>query len=101
MTKDDLKAKIVPVLTKKHRKDLTWQKLVQAVQQSTVSDRTGLVDKYARGEPVAAGHILYGMVNALMRSDAEAEADAMLTDNALSFDELERIFFDGQGNGDQ
>ena len=92
MTKDELKARIVPTLTVKHRKDLSWNELVRSVQGATNEEKAALVGLIAAGSHAKAGKLMFNLVNSLMRSDAEGEADDMLADDSLSLDEIERAF---------
>ena len=92
MTPEELEALIARKLFSKHMAELTWSEIVGVVGGSTQEQKNALVQRFSEGKGSQAGEAMQKAINIKMRSDAEAEAAAMMADNTLSSAELLRIF---------
>jgi hypothetical protein len=95
MTKDQLKAKILPRLFIKNREDIgtDWVKAIQIIQAGATAQQKAQFAHYlsiADGPNI--GRVALEMAAIQLTALAEAEADAMLADDAMSLDEIERAF---------
>ena len=92
MTPEELEALIAKKLFSKHMAELTWAEIVSVVGGSTTEQKQALVQRFSQGKGDQAGQAIQKAINIKLRSDAEAEAAAMMADNTLSSAELLRIF---------
>jgi hypothetical protein len=92
MTKAQLKARIVPRLAAKIRREVTWGDIVSSVAAADPAYKQKIVDAIRVNNFRSAGETLSKIVQGKVNADANSEADAMLVDDVMTLDEIERAF---------
>ena len=91
LTKDEIKARIVPKLAAEARAGLTWGQIKDAVNEAGAAAKREIVAAVVDGNARLAGTLMIDQAAAHLQTLAGAEADTLLADDALSLAELERV----------
>ena len=92
LTDEQIKARIVSRLSPKYQAALDWAGLVSSVQAASSDEKAQLVDALKNGNIAGTGRKLAAMIQGHILAQSAAEADSMLSDGALSLEELSRVF---------
>ena len=92
MTKAQLKARIVPRLAAKIRREVSWGDIVSSVASADPAMKAKIVDAIRVNNFRQSGEVLSRIAQAKVNSDASSEADAMLVDDVMTIEEIERAF---------
>ena len=91
MTPEKLKTYIVGRLLPKYKADLTWADIVTAFQNADQESIDLLLSCLCESSINKAGRVLNQVVIGDLRRLAGLEADDMMVDGTLSFEEIDRI----------
>ncbi|MCU0810610.1 MAG: hypothetical protein MUE59_06170 [Thiobacillaceae bacterium] len=91
MTKDEIKAIIVPRLAARARAELTWGQVKDAVSAAGGAAKADVVAAIVAGNAKQAGALLIALTSAYLKTSAGTTADGLLADDNLSLAELEQV----------
>lgn len=91
MTKEQLTNIIATRLLRKHYKALKWADVVGAVSAAGPTPKQEIVDALASRSPQKVGVVLQALIDQKVKTAADTEATAMLSDDTLTLAELEHI----------
>jgi hypothetical protein len=91
LTKDEIKARIVPKLAQQARAVLTWGQIKDAVNAAGAAAKAEIVQAVVDGNARQVGTLMISLATAHLQTLAAAEANTLLADDALTLAELERV----------
>jgi len=91
LTKEQITARLARHLVDDRISGLTWAQLILAVQAMSSEQRAALLAALQERAAQQIGEVLRGAVQAWARTQAQADAATMLTNDCLSLEDLETI----------
>ena len=88
MTPEEAKKVIVPRLIAKRSGDIVWNDIASAFGALTPAQQNRIVRSLSRNRYDVVGKLLANLVKKAIHDEAEARADAMLTDSSVDLAEL-------------
>ena len=92
LTKEEIKARILPGQLVKRRRDMVWGDIVSNIASANDTQKDALVTKLRIKDYVSAGRILSEILMAALVVQVQQDLDQKLANNSLSVDELSEIF---------
>lgn len=91
LTKDQIKAKILPGQLVKRRANIVWGDIVSAIASASTPQKDALTMKLRNKDYSATGRILAEILMAALAIEVDGDIDVMLANNSLNLDELSEI----------
>lgn len=92
LTKEQIKARILPNQLVKRRKEIVWGDIVSSIASASTVNKEALLDKLKLKDYSNAGRILSEILMVELSSEVSQSIDVMLANNSLNLDELSEIF---------
>jgi hypothetical protein len=91
LTKEQVKARILPKLTRSAMEQMTWAEFASAIAAAGAQTKAELLGLVRGGNARELGAKIIAVAGAKAQEQAGAKADALIADDALSLAELEDV----------